>query len=109
MHAAWGSWLQTPPSSSTAGRSTSYQRGSESTSRPSMSNSTAAARSLKVLSTCVEVLGFRMVHDDGVGRLLRVQLELLGQRDTDAVRLQQLDHLRPVLEVRAGRVAERVA
>src|SRR6516164_6548830 len=37
----------------------------------------------------VEVLGLWMVQDEGVGRLLGVQLHLLGQRQPDALRLQQ--------------------
>ena len=49
------------------------------------------------------------MDDDGVGGLLRVELELLGQLHADPLRLQQRDDLRPVLQVGAGRVAERVA
>src|SRR4051794_26874344 len=56
-----------------------------------------------------EVLGLGVVHDDGVRRLLRVQLELLRERDADPLRLQQPHDLRPVLQVGAGGVPERVA
>src|SRR5581483_7192018 len=57
----------------------------------------------------VEVLRLGVVHHDGVGGLLRVQLVLLGEGHADALRLQQLDELRPVLQVGAGPVAEREA
>ena len=48
-----------------------------------------------------------MVQHQRVGRLLGVQLELLGQLDADPLRLEQVDQLRAVLEVGAGAVAER--
>ena len=57
----------------------------------------------------VEVLRLGVVDDERVGRLLGVQLQLLGQLDADPLRLQQLDQLGAVLQVRAGRVAEGVA
>src|SRR5579871_2425638 len=93
--------------------SVSNQIGSESIRVPSMSNSTASGGECKVpLSgrprgrSGVEVLRFRMMDHDGVGRLLGVQLILLGQTHADPARFEQLDDLRPVLEVRAGAVAE---
>ena len=48
-----------------------------------------------------------MVQDQGVGGLLGVELELLGELHADPLRLEQLDQLGPVLEVGAGAVAER--
>src|SRR4051794_36618171 len=54
----------------------------------------------------VEVLGFRVVADDRVGRLLGVQLVLLGQLHADPARLEEGDDLRPVFEVGAGAVAQ---
>src|SRR6202035_2716029 len=56
-----------------------------------------------------EVLGRRVVADNGVGGLLGVQLESLADGDPDAGAPQQLHHLGVVVEVRAGRVAPRVA
>ncbi len=56
-----------------------------------------------------EVLGLRVVADDGVGGLLGMQLEPLAHRHADALPAEELDHLGVVLEVRAGRVAPRVA
>src|SRR4051812_45639794 len=56
----------------------------------------------------VEVAGFRVVDDDRVGGLLRRQLELLRQLHPDPLGVQQPYQLRPVLQVRAGRVPERV-
>src|SRR5699024_3077030 len=55
-----------------------------------------------------EVLRLRVVEHQGVGGLLRVQLQLLAQAHPDPVRAEQLDDLRPVAQVRAGRVAEGV-
>jgi len=48
------------------------------------------------------------VYDEGIRRLLRMQLELLTQRHTDPFRAQQADECGPVLEVGTGRVAEAV-
>src|SRR3954452_23068079 len=109
MHAAWCSWLHVPPSRVTTSDSTSYQTGSESMSSPSMSNKTAAAVTGAEKSSGVEVLGFRVVHDDCVCRLLRYQLERLRQSHADPLRVQQLDNLGAVLEVRTGRITEGVA
>src|SRR5690625_913346 len=55
-----------------------------------------------------EVLRLRVVEHQCVGGLLRVQLQLLAQTHPDPVRAEQLDDLRPVGQVRAGRVAEGV-
>src|SRR3954471_10832343 len=109
MHAAWCSWLHVPPSRVTTSDSTSYQTGSESISSPSMSNKTAAAVTGAEKSSGVEVLGFRVMHDDRVRRLLRDELERLRQRHADPLRVQQLDNLGAVLEVRTGRITEGVA
>src|SRR3954451_1643069 len=109
MQAAWCSWLHVPPSRVTTSDSTSYQTGSESISSPSMSNKTAAAVTRAGKSSRVEVLGFRVMHDDRVGRLLGNQLERLRQRHADPLRMQQLDHLGAVLEVGTGGIAEGVA
>src|SRR5450756_2093913 len=70
-----------------------------------MSHRTAAGRLLR----CIEVLGLGVMHDQGIGGLLRVQLQLLGERDTDARRVEQPDQHRSLLQVRTGRVTERVA
>src|SRR5436305_14646714 len=102
MQAAWCSWLHFPPSRVTTSDSTSYQTGSESISSPSMSNNTAAAVTGAEESSRVEVLGFRMVHDDGVRRLLGHQLERLRQRHADPLRTQQLDDLGAVFEIGTG-------
>src|SRR6202044_3798669 len=55
-----------------------------------------------------EVLGLWVVADDGVRRLLGVELEALADGDTDAVPAQQLHDLGVVGQVRAGRVTPRV-
>src|SRR3954465_8001568 len=60
-------------------------------------------------SSGVEVLRLGGMHDDRVGGLLGHQLEALGQRDTDAVRLEQLDDLGAILEVGTGWITEGVA
>src|SRR3954465_5939855 len=109
MQAAWCSWLHVPPSRVTTSDSTSYQTGSESISSPSMSNKTAAAVTGAEKSSGVEVLGFRVVHDDRVCRLLRYQLERLRQSHADPLRVPQLDNLGAVLEVRTGGITEGVA
>src|SRR5271166_1217413 len=54
----------------------------------------------------VEVLGLGMVQDEGVGRLLGMQLQLVGQRHADPFGLEQLHHLHPVLQVGAGAITE---
>ena len=55
-----------------------------------------------------EVPCFRVEDDQGVGGLFRRQLELLRQRHPDPLGPQQAHHGGPVLQVRAGRVAEGV-
>ncbi len=56
----------------------------------------------------VEVACFGMMHDDGVGGLFRLQHEFFGQVYADPFRLQQLEELRVIFEVRTGRVTETV-
>jgi len=70
-----------------------------------MSRSTACG----VLLLRIEVLRLGMVDDERVGRLLGVQLQLLGQRHADLRRVEQVDDLATVLEVGAGGVPEGVA
>src|ERR1700733_6351413 len=82
--------------------STSNHSGSVSTSRPSMSNSTPSSDS------GTEVLRLGMMDDQRIGGLLGGQLELLRQGHADSLGGQQPHHLGPVLQVRAGRVAESV-
>src|SRR5689334_24917836 len=115
--------------------SASSQSGSESTSSPAMSNSTASGgrsppdppcswgdcpspqtplgplrgRSGEPYDSDTEVLRLGVVDDDGVGRLLGVQLHLFGQLDADPGRFEQADHLGPVGQVRAGGIADRIA
>src|SRR6185312_9032276 len=102
--------------------SASSQSGSESTSSPSMSNSTASGGRSPPDPPCswgdgrpepfgsdTEVLRLGVVDDDSVGRLLGVQLHLFGQLDTDPGRFEQPDHLGPVGQVRAGGIADRIA
>src|SRR5690348_15881948 len=106
--------------------SASSQSGSESTSSPSMSNMTAvSARGGDPPEppatggtlpprppwdhSYAEVLRLGVVDDDGVGRLLGVQLHLFGQLDTDPGRFEQPDHLGAVGQVRAGGIADRIA
>src|SRR3546814_2798049 len=55
------------------------------------------------------VLGLRMMQHDRRGRLLRVELVLVGQHDADLRRLEQAQELLLVLQLRPGRVAEGVA
>src|SRR3546814_17451147 len=50
-----------------------------------------------------------MMQHDRRGRLLRVELVLVGQHDADLRRLEQAQELLLVLQLRAGRVAEGVA
>ena len=56
-----------------------------------------------------EVLRLGVMGDQRVGGLFRSELELLREAHPDPFRAQQPDNLGPVLEVGAGRVAERVA
>ena len=56
-----------------------------------------------------EVLRFRMVDDESIGRLLGMKLQLLGQGDADPVGSQQLDDFRSVFKVGAGGITEGVA
>src|ERR1700678_284175 len=60
-------------------------------------------------SSGYEVLGVRVMADDGVRGLLGLHLESLAHRDADAVTAEELHHLFVVREVRTGRVAPRVA
>src|SRR3954470_24879124 len=99
-------------------RSALIHAGSVSHSVPSMSNNTAcsspggrACRDPSISgarrsSPCIEVLGLGVVDDEGIGGLLRVQLQLLAELDPDPLRLQQPDEGRAVLQVRAGGITE---
>ena len=49
------------------------------------------------------------MRDQGGRRLLGVELELLGERDADPGRVDQLEELGLIFEVRAGGIAERIA
>ncbi len=56
-----------------------------------------------------KILGLGMVDDDGVGALLGLQVELLGEAHADVLLgLEQAEDLRLVLEVGAGGIAEGV-
>src|SRR6059036_269206 len=55
-----------------------------------------------------EVLGLRMVTDDGGGRLFRVVLETLTDLDTDLFCTQQPGHREVVFQIRAGGIPPRV-
>src|SRR5664279_3359143 len=57
----------------------------------------------------VEVFCLRVVHHEGIRRLLRVELKLLRQLDADPRRVEEADQGGPVLEVRARGISERVA
>src|SRR5690348_6015973 len=116
--------------------SASSQSGSESTSSPSMSKNTASGGRSPPDPPCsrggcpppptpwaplrgdgpsepfgsdTEVLRLGVVDDDGVGRLLGVELHLFGQLDADPGRFKQADHLGPVGQVRASGIADRIA
>src|SRR5262245_28749553 len=56
-----------------------------------------------------EVLRLGVGDDDRRRALLRHEVELLGEADADALDVEQLGHLRLILEVGARRVAPRVA
>src|SRR5438874_1872953 len=56
-----------------------------------------------------EVLGLGMVDDDRGRRLLRLELELLGERDLDPAGVEQVHQDALVLQVGTGWVAEGVA
>ena len=56
-----------------------------------------------------KVLRVRVEHDDRAGRLLGMQLELLGQRHADPLRAEQRQDRRLVLQPRTRRIAERIA
>src|ERR1700676_2049016 len=99
--------------------SASSHSGSESTSNPSMSNSTAPGgsggvfwfgppRPAGLAPLYGEILRLGVVHDNGVGGLLGMQLHLLGQLNPDPGRLEQAHDLGPVGQVRAGGIADRV-
>ena len=51
-----------------------------------------------------EISGFRMVNDDCVGRLLRLQHEFFRHSDADAFGLEQNEELRVVFQVPARRI-----
>src|SRR5262249_14849197 len=55
-----------------------------------------------------EIRRFRVMGDQRVGRLLGRELKLLGQCHADPLPVEQPHELRAVLQVWAGRVAERV-
>src|SRR5688500_14132452 len=57
----------------------------------------------------VEIFRFRVMGYDRAGRLLRLEHELLGEGDADPLRTEEREELLLVVEVRAGRIAERVA
>src|ERR1700733_8032851 len=110
---SWSCLVHGAPRRAMTSVSVSNHSGSVSTSRPSMSNSTASSTSVTSYSpnpaiTCVEgplrglsydgprasrvvprldaeVAGGGVVDDDGVGGLLRVQLHLLRKLDADAL------------------------
>jgi len=51
-----------------------------------------------------------MMHDDGVGALLRFEVKALGQTDGDVLLgMKKGEALGLVLKVRAGRIAEGIA
>src|SRR6202034_4731370 len=58
---------------------------------------------------CDEVLGRRVRADDGVGGLFGLELRIVAHGDADPVRPEELDDLRVVGQIGAGRVAPRVA
>src|SRR5580704_19268978 len=59
--------------------------------------------------SCDEVLGLRVVADDGVRRLLGLHLEPLAHRDADAVPSQKLNNLGVIIEIGAGGIPPRIA
>src|SRR5215213_10215902 len=61
---------------------------------------------LRIRSAGVEVLGLRMMDDQRVRRLFRMQLQLLRKRDADPLRAKQIDKLRPVFQIGTGGIAE---
>src|SRR5690606_12840720 len=79
-----------------AERTSSRSPSTTAPARPSMSSCRTAA------SLGREVVGLRMMDDEGVGGLLRHQLGPLRQLHPDPLGAQQLHHLRPVLQLRAG-------
>src|SRR5580698_6701231 len=57
-----------------------------------------------------EILGLRMMHHNRIGALLRLQMELFGQVNTNTfLRLEQIEYLTLVFQVRARRIAKRVS
>ena len=72
--------------------SASTQRGSVSTRVPSKSHNTAAKRLAvevcKDVSLGVEIVGLRVMDDEGVGGLFWMELELLRQLHTDPRRVE---------------------
>src|SRR5690554_7958336 len=77
-----------------AERTSSRWPSTTTPSQPSMSSRRTAA------SLGREVVGLRMMDDEGVGGLLRHQLEPLRQLHPDPLGAQQLHHLRPRSEER---------
>jgi hypothetical protein len=57
----------------------------------------------------VEILRLRVVGDEGGGALFGDDVALFGQRDADAVGLEELEELRLLFEVGTGGIAEIVA
>src|ERR1039458_2896710 len=55
-----------------------------------------------------EVLGHRVMADYCERRLFGMELEALAHRDPDTAGFEELHDLRVVLEIRAGRVTERI-
>src|SRR6478752_10757400 len=54
----------------------------------------------------VEISRFRMMNNDRGCRLLRGQLKLFGQLDTDPIGLKQFEDLGLVFEIRTRRIPE---
>src|SRR5262245_31965304 len=68
-----------------------------------------SSRSHETSASRIKILGLRVVHHNGVGGLFGHEHEILAQRHADRLRFEQLDDLRAVFKVRAGRIAEAVA
>src|SRR4051812_19642438 len=66
---------------------------------------TASWRGGPDVSSGNEVLGLGMRDDDRRRALLRDEVELLGERDADAVHLEELRELRLVVEIGARGIA----
>src|SRR5688572_3994987 len=59
-------------------------------------------------SSHVEVLRFRLMHDNRAGALLRIDLPVLGEHAADALRLEQSEEFFLIGHIRARRIAEAV-